>query len=170
MGRAEDLRARADRATNRGATPRVLFACSSGGHLDQLLRLEPWWRDKERCWVTFPLEDARSRLEGERVVWARYPTTRNLPNLVRNAVTAWRLLRSEHFDLVVSTGAGVALPYFAIARLLGIPTAYLEVYDRFETRTLTGRLCRPLSRRFLVQWESQARLYPGSTYVGQVYT
>lgn len=148
---------------------RVLFVCSSGGHLDQLLRLAPWAADKERVWVTFPLPDARSRLADERVVWAFWPTTRNLPNLLRNARLAWRTLRAERPDLVVSSGAGVALPFFVFARLRRIPTAYLEVYDRFETRTLTGRLCRPWASRFLVQWESQAELYKGSVLVGEVY-
>jgi hypothetical protein len=152
-----------------GTTPRVLFVCSSGGHLDQLLRLDPWSRDKDRLWVTFPLPDARSRLAGERVLWAHWPTTRSIPNLLRNAALAWRTIRRERPDLIVSTGAGVAVPFFVAARLLGVPTAYLEVYDRFETRTLTGRLCRPFATRFLVQWQSQAALYPGSLVVGQVY-
>lgn len=156
-------------ATPGEPSARVLFVCSSGGHLDQLLRLAPWAADKERVWVTFPLPDARSRLADERVVWAFWPTTRNLPNLLRNARLAWRTLRAERPDLVVSSGAGVALPFFVFARLRRIPTAYLEVYDRFETKTLTGRLCRPWASRFLVQWESQAELYRGSVLVGEVY-
>jgi len=160
----------AEETTDRRERPRVLFVCSSGGHLDQLLRLTPWSADKDRVWVTFPLPDAASRLADERVVWAHYPTTRNVPNLLRNAVLAWRTLRRERPDLVVSSGAGVALPFFVFARLTRVPTAYLEVYDRFETRTVTGRLCRPFTSRFLVQWPSQAELYPGSVLVGQVYS
>ena len=53
-----------------------------------------------------------------------------------------------------------------VARLLRIPTVYVEVYDRLETRTLTARLCRPFTSRMLVQFEEQLRLYKGATLVG----
>ncbi len=43
-------------------TLRILFACSAGGHLAQLLRLEPWYRDHEVRWMTFDLPDAISLL------------------------------------------------------------------------------------------------------------
>jgi hypothetical protein len=49
---------------------------------------------------------------------------------------------------------------------MGIPTIYIEVFDRLDSRTLTGRLCRPFATRFLVQWEQQRDLYPGSTVIG----
>ena len=70
---------------NREAGLRVLFACSAGGHLAQLLRLEPWYRDLDVRWVTFDLPDAISLLRDADVVWAYHPTTRSIKNLVRNA-------------------------------------------------------------------------------------
>jgi len=116
--------------------------------------------------VTFATQDAKSRLQGEEVVWAHFPTTRNIPNLVRNLVLAAGVLRRTRPDVVISTGAGVAFPFFLLARAMGIPTVYLEVYDRLDSRTLTGRLCRPLSSLFCVQWEEQAALYKGAHVVG----
>lgn len=145
---------------------RLLLVGSSGGHLAQLLALRPWWETRERVWVTFATQDAMSRLHGEEVVWAHFPTTRNIPNLLRNLVLAAGVLRRARPDVVVSTGAGVAFPFFLLARAMGIPTVYLEVYDRLDSRTLTGRLCRPLSSLFCVQWEEQAALYKGSHVVG----
>ena len=88
-----------------------------------------------------------SLLDGEDVVWAHYPTTRNLKNLLRNAALALRVLRRRDVEVVVTTGAGVALPFVALARLRGIPTVYIEVYDRIDTATLTARLCRPVPLR-----------------------
>ena len=43
---------------------------------------------------------------------------------------------------------------------------YLEVVDRIETRTLTGRLVYPIADLFCVQWEEQLRLYPRAVEVG----
>lgn len=146
----------------------LMFVASTGGHLAQLLQLRCWWENHERTWVTFDKADARSTLQGERVISAFHPTTRHLGNLARNTVLARRVLKDHHPDVVISTGAGVALPFFAAARAARIPTVYLEVYDRVDSATLTGRLCRPLSSAFCVQWPDQVRLYAGSERVGMV--
>lgn len=153
-------------AQGAGRPDHVLLVCSSGGHLAQLMTLQPWLAAKRAQWVTFPTTDARSQLAGQEVVDAHHPTTRNIPNLLRNLGLAWRLLRRDRPDLILSSGAGVALPFFVLGRLLGIPTVYIEVFDRLDSTTLTGRLCRPFATCMLVQWEEQQPLYKGSTVVG----
>jgi len=153
-------------ATSGGRGQRVLLVGSAGGHLAQLMALRPWWETRERFWVTFSLSDAQSLLAGERVAWAYHPTTRNLVNLLRNFALAWRVLRAERPDVVVSTGAGVALPFFALGRLLGVRTVYLEVYDRIDSKTMTARLCRPFTDLFCVQWDEQLAVWPDATVVG----
>lgn len=144
-----------------------MLVASSGGHLTHLLRLEPWWRDHRRTWVTFDKPDSRSLLKDEgNLVWAHHPTTRNVPNLLRNTLLALRLVTRSRPDVIVSSGAGVAFPFFVFAWILRIPTVYVEVIDRIDSKTLTGRLCRPFSTRFLVQWPEQARLYRGAIDIG----
>jgi beta-1,4-N-acetylglucosaminyltransferase len=145
---------------------RILLVCSSGGHLTQLHALRPWWEGHDRVWVTFRKPDSESILMGERVVWAHHPTTRNVVNLIRNLMLSWRLLLRYRPHLVVSTGAGVAFPFFLVARVLGKGTVYVEVYDRIQSATLTGRLCYPLSNLFLLQWEEQKSLYPNGVVIG----
>ncbi len=145
---------------------RVLLVGSSGGHLAQLIALRGWWSNGDHAWVTFDTPDARSSLDGEPVTWAFHPTTRNIPNLLRNARQARRVLREFRPDVIVSTGAGVALPYFVLGRLRRTLTVYVEVYDRVETATLTGRLCRPFTRLMLVQWPEQQSLYRDTHVVG----
>jgi len=146
----------------------VLLVGSTGGHLTQLLALKPWWERHERSWVTFKSRHAESLLAGERIAWAYHPTTRNIPNLIRNTWLAWRLLRRDRPDVIVSTGAGVAFPFFLLGRLWRIPTVFIEVYDRIDSPTLTGRLVRPLASLFLVQWEEQRRFFPNAVVVGSL--
>jgi UDP-N-acetylglucosamine:LPS N-acetylglucosamine transferase len=145
-----------------------MLVSSSGGHLAQLLALRSWWQDKERVWVTFPSSDAKSQLADENVLWAHHPTTRNIRNLIRNLWLALRAVPRHRPDVVVSTGAGVALPFFIVARMRRIPTVYVEVVDRIDTATLTARLCRPFATLFCVQWEEQTRLYRGAQVIGQL--
>jgi hypothetical protein len=144
----------------------ILLVCSDGGHLTQLHRLRSWWGAHDRTWVTFRKPHAESLLEGERVIWAHHPTTRNVGNLVRNLALAFRVIPRDRPSVVVSDGAGVAVPFFLVARLLRVPSVYIEVYDRIDSPTMSGRLCRPLSSLFCVQWPEQQRLYKGSVVLG----
>jgi UDP-N-acetylglucosamine:LPS N-acetylglucosamine transferase len=146
----------------------LLLVGSSGGHLRQLWALGPWWRAHRRTWVTFDTPDAISLLSAEHSIWAYSPTTRNLPNLLRNARLAWRTMRSTRPDMVVSTGAGVALPFFVLAWFMRIPTVYIEVYDRIDSATLTARLCRPFTTLMCVQWQEQQALHRNSVVIGQL--
>lgn len=116
--------------------------------------------------MTFHQTDAESILVGERVEWAFHPTQRNVANLLRNMRLAWRLLRRERPAVVVSTGAGVALPFFLVARLLGIKCVYVEAYERIDSPSLSGRLCYPISDLFILQWEEQRRFYPKGRVIG----
>jgi UDP-N-acetylglucosamine:LPS N-acetylglucosamine transferase len=147
---------------------KALLVCSSGGHLTQLYQLRPWWRGHERTWVTFSHPQAASLLAGERVIAAFSPTTRNIPNAFRNLRLAIKVIRGERPDVIISDGAGLAFPFFITARLFGVRTVYLEVYDRISRSTLTGRLCYPLTDLFLLQWPEQAVSYPRGTVIGQL--
>jgi hypothetical protein len=147
---------------------RVMLVGSSGGHLAQLCALRPWSAPLERTWVTFDTPDALSRLAGERVFWAYHPTTRNAWNLLRNLVLAVRLVTRERPDVIVSTGAGVAFPVMVIGWLRNSVTVYIEVVDRLDTPTLTGRLCRPVTTVFCVQWPQEPKLYDGAGVFGRL--
>lgn len=144
----------------------VLMVSTQGGHLTQLLVLRPWWVARQRVWVCPGTPDVLDRLAGERVVRSYSPTTRNPVNLVRNFLLAAHVLRVERPGIVVSAGAGVAVPFFVLAWLLRVPTVFIEVYDRIDSPTLTGRLCGPFTTRRIVQWEQQLEFYPDALLVG----
>ena len=88
---------------------KICFPTSSGGHLTHLLLLRSWYEKHERFWVTFEKEDAISSLASEWIYWCYYPTNRNIINLIRNTFLAIKLLLKEKPDVIVSTGAAVAI-------------------------------------------------------------
>lgn len=147
---------------------KVFLTASAGGHLAQLIALDKFWKEYDRAWATFDLPEVRAALEGERTYWVYFPTTRNIPNAIRNLGVAWRTLRRERPDVLVSTGAAVALPFFLVAKVLGIRTVFIECYDRITLPTLTGRLCYPLSDLFVVQWEEQKKAFPEAVNIGHI--
>ena len=108
---------------------KVCLVGSSGGHLAHLYLLKPFWKDKERFWVTFDKEDARSILGNETFYPCHYPTNRNLKNLIKNTILAFNILRKERPDVIISSGAAVAVPFFYLGKLFGAKTVYIEVLD-----------------------------------------
>lgn len=146
----------------------VALVGSSGGHLSQLLVLRPWWIDRDRFWVTFDKADARTALASERAYWCHFPTNRNLPNLIRNAWLAVWVLGRERPRLIVSTGAAVAVPFFYLGKLFGARTIFIEVVDRVHRPTLTGRLVRPVTDQYMVQWPEQQAMYRGAEVIGRL--
>lgn len=75
---------------------KVCLVGSSGGHLTHLYMLKPFWENKERFWVTFDKEDARSLLEGEKMYPCYFPTNRNIKNLIRNTFVALKVLKKKN--------------------------------------------------------------------------
>ncbi|MGJ8700859.1 PssD/Cps14F family polysaccharide biosynthesis glycosyltransferase [Streptococcus pneumoniae] len=148
---------------------KVCLVGSSGGHLTHLYLLKPFWKDRERFWVTFDKEDARSILENEIFYPCYYPTNRNLKNLIKNTILAFKILRKERPDIIVSSGAAVAVPFFYLGKIFGVKTVYIEVFDRIDAPTMTGKLVYPVTDRFIVQWEEMKKVYPKAINLGGIF-
>ncbi|MNI81732.1 Oligosaccharide biosynthesis protein Alg14 like protein [compost metagenome] len=69
----------------------------------------------------------------------------------------------------MSSGAAPAIPFFYLGRLLGAKTIYIEVYDRIDKPTLTGKLVYPISNLFILQWEEQKKFYPKGKVLGGLF-
>jgi len=147
----------------------LLLVCSTGGHLVQLTALRSAWEPFSRVWVTFDARDSRALLAGEEVVHAHWPTNRNIPNLLRNFVLAVRVVRRVRPAAVVTTGAGVAVPFAWVARLFGARVVYVESLTRIERPSLSYRLMRPAVSRTYVQWPELERALPSARFVGTVF-
>lgn len=148
---------------------KVCLVGSSGGHLTHLYLLKPFWENEERFWVTFDKEDARSTLKDERMYSCYFPTNRNIKNLIKNTILAIKVLIKEKPDVIISSGAAVAVPFFYIGKLFGSKTIYIEVFDRIDAPTMTGKLVYPVTDQFIVQWEEMKKIYPKAINLGGIF-
>ena len=146
----------------------VLLACSAGGHLLQLHALRNAWDGRATVWVTDDRPDARSLLATERVVYAHWPTTRNVWTLVKNLRLAVRVHTRVRPRMLVTTGAATAVPFAWVAWLRRVPIVYVESLTRIERPSLSCRLIAPLADRVYVQWPELARAVPKGRYAGTV--
>jgi UDP-N-acetylglucosamine:LPS N-acetylglucosamine transferase len=78
-----------------------------------------------------------------------------------NLWEAWCILRRERPQVVLSTGAGPAVPFSLVGRwLFGCRIVYVETMASVERPSLTGRIMYRLAHHFYYQWESLVTFFP----------
>ncbi|HEY6932729.1 MAG TPA: glycosyltransferase [Marmoricola sp.] len=121
---------------------RSLLVASTGGHLEQLIRLRdrfaPELSDVE--WATFDTGQSRHLLAGERVHYVPFVKPKDAHGTMQCSLAAARILRLGDFVRVVSTGAAVAVPFLVRARALGLAAHYIESAARSEGLSLSGAM------------------------------
>jgi UDP-N-acetylglucosamine transferase subunit ALG13 len=170
---ARRLGARLREARGRSVRPNLgradlLLVCSPGGHLMDLAALREVWQDHSRIWVSLDRAGVRSLLADEQVLFAHGPTSRNVPNLLRNTVVAWRTVSAVRPRAVLTSGAGVAVPFAWVARLHGARVVYVECAGRVDGRSLSGRFIGPIASHVFVQWPEQVERWRKARYAGNV--
>ncbi|WP_218220108.1 glycosyltransferase [Nesterenkonia sp. Act20] len=121
---------------------RALLVASTGGHLEQLVQLESVLAvSPQSQWMTFDSPQSASLLAGRDATIVPYIASRDWRGVMHAARHAARL-DWDSIDVVISTGAAIALSVFPVARLRRTPTFYIESVSRFEGPSLTGRMTR----------------------------
>jgi len=147
---------------------KIALVASSGGHLFQMHSLKDFWSDKDRFWVSFYTEDSKYLLAGEKFYHAHHPTNRNIKNLFKNFILAFQIIKKEKPDAIISTGAGVGVPFIIAGRLKGIKTLYLESITRNENLSMSAKLLYPFVDKLLVQWPELAQKYKKTEFQGRI--
>lgn len=148
---------------------KVGLVCSHGGHMTELVQILPAFENADLFYITYDSIPTR-QLEHAYLM-------KNIgTNPFRMLLAFWTILRvllKERPDLLVSTGAEVAIPAFYLAwllrtaRLLDVRTVFIESWTRVTMPTQTGKLVYPISDVFLVQWQQMLPNYgPKARYGG----
>lgn len=149
---------------------KVMLICSSGGHFKYAQSLNPFLEKfQDVCWVTFQISTTESVLKTEKsVYWAHSPTNRNLPNLLRNLILAFKVLKHEQPDLVLSTGAGIAVPFLFLAKFIyKKKTIFIESKTRLRELSLSAKILYYTSslNEIIVRSKKIAKRYPKTQYI-----
>jgi UDP-N-acetylglucosamine:LPS N-acetylglucosamine transferase len=138
-----------------GQRPKLALVSSHGGHLTELLELAPAFDGCDVFYLCYDADTTRGLPNAYLTANRPYNPIHFLGNLLR----AWRIFRRERPDLVVSTGAEIAIPAFLAAKALSIPTLYIECGAQVTRPSLTGRLLVNFADRFFVQWPELLEAY-----------
>ena len=89
--------------------------------------------------------------------------------LLLNIWEAWCILRKEDPQLILSTGAGQAVPFALVGKILRIPNIFIEHSNQVTTPSLAGRIMYYLADRFFYQWEPLKKYFPKATFGGSLF-
>jgi UDP-N-acetylglucosamine:LPS N-acetylglucosamine transferase len=84
---------------------------------------------------------------------------RNPIELVKNLFRVARIFARERPDLIVSTGAEIAIPVVLIGKLFRVPSLYVECGAQVTHPSATGRILYHFVDAFYVQWPELLKAY-----------
>lgn len=147
-------------------SPKIALVSSVGGHLTELLALAKAYEDSPHFYI-FNDETQFSPPEGVRVYTVAHAERdwRVLWNIIEFACIFLR----EKPTVMLSTGAGPAIPAAIVANLMGIRVVYIETVAATKRPTLTGILIQPFADALFVQWPSLLDELKGSRYCGSLF-
>lgn len=145
---------------------KIALVCSHGGHLTEMQALWPAFEGHDCVLVSYRCP----RTEGLDLVQHKYLLPNigtNVPRMAGTVIRAARILRHERPDVVLSTGAEIAIPFLWVGKVMGARTVYVESWCRVHSPSGTGPLVYPVADLFLVQWTALMQAYgPKVQYVG----
>jgi UDP-N-acetylglucosamine:LPS N-acetylglucosamine transferase len=154
---------------------RVLFVSSTGGHLNELLRLNKCFDNYDYYLVTEKMKTndyLKDKYKGK-VSYLVYGTKHHMLTypfvLLINCFICLFIYIKHHPDYIVSTGAHVGGVMCLIGKILGSKVIFIETFANINTKTATGRLVYKFADKFIVQWDSMKDIYPNAIDGGWIF-
>jgi beta-1,4-N-acetylglucosaminyltransferase len=137
---------------------KVLIVSSVGGHLTEVMLLAPLLVGHD---VALVVNDEAALPDFQFSAVYRIAHAERDWKVALNLAEAAQIFAAEQPDVLVSAGAGPAVPFAFVARLLGgCRVLYLESAAAVTRPTLTGRLMYPLAHDFFFQWPELESFFP----------
>ncbi len=147
--------------------PVICLVSSSGGHWEQLQKLQPLIDKYDGFMVTektqFPANAKYLMLQTD------LKDKLMLPKMLVNTLRTLKIWLKEKPDFVVTTGTMVAYPFYLLAVLTRKKFVFIETFGRADMPTVAGRLMEKHSDLFIVQWKTQVKHYKKAIYGGCLY-
>jgi len=135
---------------------KIALVSNLGGHLTQMFFLLEAFEGHEIFFVTN--DDPRIKQVKYKKFLLEYINL-NPWKMIKAFIRTFEILIKEKPDIIISTGAEIAIPFFILARIMGIKTIYIESWSRVKNMSRTGRILYYIADVFLVQWIDLLKKY-----------
>ena len=142
----------------------MYLVASSGGHTELLHMVRGAFVDHPLVWILQPSQRAEELAAAGAKVNVLPDYDRNVlrGNHLSNIFLAARLVWRYRPSLVVTSGAGITVPFCFFARLMGAKVIFAETMARITGPSASGRVLSRLASTVLVQWPEALDYYPHS--------
>lgn len=147
---------------------KIALISSKGGHFTETVQLKELYKNYNHFWVTMKGPDTIFSLKTEKKYYAFAPESRNAINFIRNFILALRILIKEKPNILISCGAGIAVPFFLIGKAFNMKLIFIESFDYIKYPSMTGTLLYNLVDLFIIQHKAQNKWYPKAKYWGSL--
>lgn len=150
---------------------KIGLIASGGGHLEELR----WIRGLEKKYNYFYLTERGGFDDAGYIKHAYFVEKINRKekfffiHFFKLILYSFRILLKEKPDVLISTGALVAVPILYLGKLFGKKIIFIETIARIESLSLTGKLIYPIADCFIVQWEELQQKYPKTVYASGIF-
>ena len=150
---------------------KIVFAASSGGHLEQLLMLKPLMEKYDSILVTEKTQYSAGNMDIKSYYLKEINRKEVLffPTLIGNSFRSLRIIIKERPTVMITTGVLAIIPMALLMKIIGGKLIYLESFAKVTSKTLSGKLLYKYADQFYVQWEEMLKLYPNAIYKGGIY-
>lgn len=149
----------------------ICLAGSGGGHIRQILDLEPLWRDYNRFFVSEDTALGRTLGEKHDVAFVRHVALgqarlgapfKMVAGAIANFFQSARIVMRKRPDVVISTGAGAMFFTVMWARLLGSKIIIIDSMARVEKPSIFARIAGRLAHVRISQSAKAGVAWPGA--------
>lgn len=151
---------------------KICFCSSSGGHWEELLCLKEIADENDSFFVTEEGGQVND-INDKKNLYVFPQINRKEKGFIFHFIVlfwkAFKILKKEKPDVVITTGALIAFPFCLLAKLMKKKVVYIESFARVYDKSLTGCLVYPFADLFIVQWESMLKCYPKAVYTGGIF-
>lgn len=147
--------------------PRLCLVSSSGGHWEQLQKLQPLIDKYDGFLVTEKTQfDANAKYF---MLQTDLKDKLMVPKMLVNSFRALKIWLKEKPDFVITTGTMVAYPFYWFSIITHKKFVFIETFGRADMPTTAGKLMEKHADLFIVQWKTQAKHYKKAVYGGCLY-
>ena len=146
---------------------KLMAVASIGGHWIQLLRIaRPMEEHYEMVYVSTHPKCA-TMVEGQKFCLTGDFSRSNAWKLIPSFLNAFKTIRKEKPDAIITTGAAPGLIYLFVGTLLGRKTIWIDSIANAEHLSASGRMASKFASRTYTQWKNLAE--GKIQYAGKVF-
>lgn len=150
---------------------KVCLISSSGGHLEQIRQLKDVYQ-KYDCFYVVSRTKATEAMKQKHYIVSDLVRTNKFVEVLRMTrmmLEQFVIFIKEKPDVILTTGAAVAIPMCLIGKIFRKKVIYIESFARMNTPNKTGLLIYRFADLFIIQWETLKKYYPNAVFGGSIY-